>query len=68
MDMKDIRPELFYHAKAFQVQRVGDAVAVNALQRDGRAVQHAALYIVFGAFWVQRDDKHLMPVCLQHLA
>ena len=33
--MKDIRIERFYHAKAFQVQRVGDTVAVNALQRDG---------------------------------
>ena len=65
VNVHQIRVEFCDDLETLQVQRVGHAVAVDALERDGRAVQDAVLYVVAGGFGIGGDDQHFVPLGLQ---
>ena len=65
LDMDDIGVEILHDAVALQIQGIGHTIAVQPLERHGRAIQNAALHIVALCVRVHRYDQHLITAGLQ---
>ena len=65
VDVDDVRIKITDNAQTLNVERVGKPVSVNALERNGGAVQYPILDIMAYGLVVRGDDHHLVALAFE---